>query len=84
MVCLFNRFLTEDLWTPTTAPVLNFFAHPRIQVFVYDDSPCYMAVFIVDRLPVLKENLIENLNDYYHRTSADQNFHAFLIEMKIP
>ena len=81
MVCLFDRFLTEDLWTPATPPVLKFFIHPRIEVIVYEDSPCYMAMFVVDSFPTLKENMIENLNEYYHRTSIDRNFHAVLIEM---
>ena len=81
MTCLFERFLSEDLWTPDAEPVFDFYAHPRIQVQVYDDSPCYQAIFIVDKIPILKENMIENLNEFYHQTLLDRNFHAFLIEI---
>jgi hypothetical protein len=80
MVCLFDRFLTEELSVPSDA-ILSFYAHPRIQVQVYDDSPCYTALFYVDGKPTLKENLIDGLSKFFERTIIDANFHAFLIEI---
>jgi hypothetical protein len=80
MVCLFERFFTDDLTFPPHRPVLTFNAHPRIKVLVYDDSPCLQAIFQVDGVPILKENMIENLNEFYDKTLFDRNLHAFLIE----
>jgi hypothetical protein len=81
MTCLFDRFLTQDLSLPAPEAVVTFTPHPRIQVLIYDDSPCWTAIFLLDGKPILKENLIDNISEYYHRTSTDRNFHAFLIEM---
>ena len=80
MTCLFDRFLTEDLEIPAADPVMEFFPHPRIQVKIFDDAPCFQGLFIVDNTVILKENMIQDLSEFYQRTCADRNFHAFLIE----
>ena len=84
VVVLFERFFTDELSIPAQAPCLTFHPHPRIQVDVYDDIFCHLALFTVDGRIVLKENMIENLQEYYHRTTTDRNFHAFLIEFVNP
>ncbi len=81
MVCLFERFFSDEITPPAKTPILEFNAHPRIRIDVYKDDPCHVALFHVDTIPVLRESLIEGLDEFMQKTRLDRNLHAFLLEM---
>lgn len=81
MVCLLERFLSEDL-TLTKYHVLltNFNIHERIEVKIYTDSPLRLALFYVDGKPILKEELVDNITEYIINTKNQIVLIDFLLE----
>ena len=81
MVYLLNRFFSEDLSVASTHMRVNSFdLTDRIQVDLYEDSPCFMAIFSYDRVPVLKECFIDDDANYRWLTRTHPYLTGFLEE----
>ena len=52
----------------------------RIKVEVYEDAPCYLAVYLIDGEPLLKEVMIDNIKIFLEETLLHTSLHDFLIE----
>jgi hypothetical protein len=81
MLCIFDRYFTNELGEPTVEPYLTFRPHPRIRVDLYNDTFCFLAVFRIDGKIVVRESFIDNVSDYEERTTKDHNLHFFLFEL---
>jgi hypothetical protein len=51
-----------------------------IEVQIYTDPPCFVALFCVNGKPVLKENMVDNIADYIFTTKDHNNLCTFLLE----
>ena len=85
VVYLLNRFFSDDLSVdPSHKRVFSFDLNDHINVDLYTDSPCYMAIFSVDRVPVLKECFIDNEKDYRWLTRTNPYLAGFVEEYASP
>jgi hypothetical protein len=82
VVCLLDRYFSDDVvLDPSHTFVASFTLNERIEVRLYDDPPMYLALFYVDGVPVLKEQMInDSVAGYIDSTMHQEYLPGFILE----
>lgn len=82
MVCLLDRYFSDDVvLDPSHTHVSTFSLNERIEVRLYDDPPMYLALFYVDGVPVLKEQMVnDSVAGYIDSTRNQKYLLDFILE----
>ena len=78
MAFLLDRYFTDDVvLDPSHTHVASFTLNERVEVRLYDDAPMYLALFYVDGVPVLKEQMVNDSVAGYIAATQSQ---AYLLD----
>lgn len=81
VICLLDRYFSDDVaLNPIHQQVASFFLNDHVEVRLYEDAPMFLALFCMDGIPILKENLIDDrtVTGYIDRTITQKHLLDFI------